>query len=198
MEAVTPTEQFAIQVQSEPVTLQLAPHQTGASPRQADAISAFADRWSDEGGGEVVIQTPARDGDPAAAYRTANDARDILASRGIPADKLRMASYTPPDGAPPTIVLTYPHYKAEGPACGHTWGNLASTHDNGPYANYGCSVTANVAAQIDNPADLLAPRDLGPPDAQRRQNALDLYRKGAATSTVKDQQANGAISTVVQ
>jgi pilus assembly protein CpaD len=58
-------------------------------------------------------------------------------------------------------------------------------------------VTANVAAQIDNPADLLSPRDLDPPDAVRRQNELDIYRVGAVTSTTKDQQASGAISSVV-
>jgi pilus assembly protein CpaD len=197
MEAVTPTEQFAIEVQSEPVTLQLAPHQSGASRRQADALAALADRWSDQGGGEIVIQTPVRDGDPAAAYRTASDARDILLSRGIPAGKLRMASYTAPESSLPTILVTYPRYKAEGPACGRAWGNLTANHDNRPYNNFGCSVTANVAAQIDNPADLLSPRDLDPPDATRRQNTLDGYRKGGVTSTLKDVQASGAVSSVV-
>jgi pilus assembly protein CpaD len=197
MEAVTPTEQFAIEVQSEPVTLQLAPHQSGASRRQADALAALADRWSDQGGGEIVIQTPVRDGDPSAAYRTASDARDILLSRGIPAGKLRMASYTASEGGLPTILVTYPRYKAEGPACGRAWENLTANHDNRPYNNFGCSVTANVAAQIDNPADLLSPRDLDPPDAARRQNTLDLYRKGVVTSTIKDQQASGAVSSVV-
>jgi len=197
MEAVTPTEQFAIEVQSEPVTLQLAPHQGGASRRQADALAAFAEKWTDEGGGEVVIQTPVRDGDPAADYRTASDARDILLSRGIPAGKLRMASYTAPEGSFPAILVTYPRYKAQGPACGRAWDNLTANHDNRPYNNFGCSVTANVAAQIDNPADLLSPRDLDPPDAVRRQNELDIYRVGAVTSTTKDQQASGAISSVV-
>ena len=197
MEAVTPTEQFAIEVQSEPVTLQLAPHEGGASRRQADSLSALAQRWSDEGGGEIVIQTPIRDGDPSAAYRTASDARDILVSRGIPPGKLRMASYTAPEGSPPAILVTYPHYKAEGPACGRTWENLTANHDNRPYNNFGCSVTANVAAQIANSADLLSPRDLDPPDGARRQQVLDKYRKGEVSSSAKDAQANGAVSSVV-
>ena len=197
MGAVTPTEQFAIEVQSEPVTLQLAPHQVGASPRQVDALTALAGQWTDEGGGDITIQTPARDGDPAAAYRTASDARDILVANGVPPAKVRLASYGAGAGVP-VIVVTYPRYKARGPECGRAWENLTSNGDNRPYNNFGCSLTANIAAQIANPADLLAPRASDPPDGGRRQVVLDKYRKGEVSSTAKDQQASGAVSNIVQ
>jgi pilus assembly protein CpaD len=59
-------------------------------------------------------------------------------------------------------------------------------------------VTANIAAQIADPEDLLHPRAETPPDGSRRQVVLDKYRTGATTSTAKDTQANGAVSTTGQ
>ncbi|HEY5072815.1 MAG TPA: CpaD family pilus assembly protein [Caulobacteraceae bacterium] len=196
-DAVTPTEHFAIEVQSQPETLQLAAHHGGATRRQADALGAFAQQWTDMGGGEIRIQVPTRGADPASAYRTATDARDILLARGIPPGKLRMVSYTAFGGHPATVVVTYPRYRAKGPDCGQGWGNLSATADNRAFDNFGCAVTADIAAQIANPADLLSPRDLDPPDGARRQQVLDHYRKGEATSSAKDEQANGAVSTAV-
>jgi pilus assembly protein CpaD len=108
-----------------------------------------------------------------------------------------MASYDAA-GAAPVITVSYPRYKARGPECGRSWENLSSTHGNRPYDNFGCAVTANFAAQIANPADLLAPRALDAPDGGRRQVVLDKYRKGEISSTAKDQQASGAVSNVVQ
>lgn len=184
-------------MQSQPETLQIASHPDGASPRQVEAVSAFARQWVDQGGGEIVIQSPAKPGDPAAAYRTAGDAREILVSRGVPPTKVRMAAYDAPGGAE-VITMSYPRYKARGPDCGKSWGDLSATTENLPFGNLGCAVTANIAAQVANPADFLSPRDIDPPDAARRQTVLDAYRKGQPTSSSKDQQASGAVSTVIQ
>ena len=135
---------------------------------------------------------------PSAAYRTATDARDILLARGVPSDKLQIASYDMRGDGLATVVVSYPRYRAKGPVCGAKWDDLASTAENTPFRNFGCAVTANAAAQIANPGDLLSPRDLAPPDGDRRQQALDKYRKGETTSSAKDDQANGAVSTAVQ
>jgi pilus assembly protein CpaD len=197
LESVTPTEQFAIEVQSEPVTLQLAPHRRGASRDQARALADFARQWSDASGGAIAIQTPARDGDPAAAYRTASDARDILLAQGVPPARVRIVSSGPDRAGSPVIVVTYAHYKAKGSDCGAAWDNMGVTGDNRPYGNFGCAVTANFAAQVADPADLMAPHDLDPPDATRRQWVIDNYRRGLPTASAKDEQANGAVSTAV-
>jgi pilus assembly protein CpaD len=197
MEPVTPVEQFAIDVQSQPQTLQLAAHAQGASQRQAEAVSAFARQWVDQGGGEIEVRSPSRAGDPEAAYRTANDAREILVANGVPPAKVRLTAYEASAEAAGVVVLSYPRYVARGPACGKAWGDLAEVANNRPNGNLGCSVTANIAAQLADPADLLSPRDLDPPDATRRQTVIDNYRKGSTTSTVKEEQANGAVSSVV-
>ena len=63
--------------------------------------------------------------------------------------------------------------------------------------NFGCANTANIAALIANPADLIAPRDVRiRRDAARRETVLTKYRQGQITSTPKDEQASGVVSTV--
>ena len=59
----------------------------------------------------------------------------------------------------------------------------SKTYDNEGYPEFGCAVTANIAAQIADPADLLAPRASDAPDAQRRQVVLDKYRQGCLLYT---------------
>ncbi|MHB8528482.1 MAG: CpaD family pilus assembly protein [Caulobacteraceae bacterium] len=175
---VTPTERFAIEVKTRPRELRLAVHETGASPTQARALGAYAADWREAEGGAITIRTPSRGADPAAAYRTANDARDILAADGVALAAVQITGYEPTAGEAAVVVLTYERYVAESPRCG-AWEDLTATSANREYVNFGCSITANIAAEIADPRDLLSPRPMTPPDAARRQAVLDAYRKGA-------------------
>jgi pilus assembly protein CpaD len=83
------------------------------------------------------------------------------------------------------------------PNCG-AWGDMTRTFNNGAYANLGCAVTSNMAAQVANPADLLGARDMDPADPARRATVFDKYRKGEVTSTAKDSQASGAVSQAIE
>ena len=194
---LTPTEHYAIDVSPQPEELRLAIHRQGLSPNQAQALAAFADRWNDADGGEITLQSPARGADPASVYRIALEARDFLASRGVTPEKLRLIGYDARGDAQAPLIIGYSHYVAKGPECGRKWENLTATGANRAYGEFGCAVTANIAAQIADPGDLMAPRPTAPADAARRQAVRDHYRKGETTSSAKDDQANGAVSTAV-
>ena len=194
---ITPTERFAIEVRPQPQELRLGTHAQGVSPNQAHALADFAQGWSSAQGGEVTLQTPSHGGDPAAAYRTAQGARDVLVASGVSAGAVKIVGYDAGGDHEAPIIIGYTRYVAQGPQCGQAWENLSNTTANREYNNFGCALTANVAAQIDNPADLLNPRDSTPADAGRRQQVLDHYRKGEVTSSAKDEQANGAVSRAV-
>ncbi|MFI4933204.1 MAG: CpaD family pilus assembly protein [Caulobacterales bacterium] len=195
---ILPTERFSIDVRSAPEELKLASHTTGLTSTQADALETFAHDWMDAEGGDITIKAPEHGDDPAGAYRTATGARDVLMAQGAAAQKVRIVGYEAGGDPHAPIIVAFLRYHAQGPDCGHEWGNLASTADNNGYAEFGCSVTANMAAQIANPADLLGPRDSPPPDAGRRQTILDHYRKGDISSSTKDPQADGTFSKVGQ
>ncbi|MBV9995579.1 MAG: CpaD family pilus assembly protein [Caulobacteraceae bacterium] len=190
----TPTEQFAIEVRPTAEELKLAPHATGLSPNQVGALDDFVRGWN--GAGDVTVKAPEHGADPAEAYRTATDARDFLIAHGVAAAKVRIVGYEADGDGHAPVVLTYARYEARGPRCGHGWGNLAAVNDNREYAEFGCALTANMAAQLAEPADVLHPRESTPMDAGRRETALEKYRQGAITSTPKDPQADGTLVTV--
>jgi pilus assembly protein CpaD len=196
-EPVTPTEHFAIDVAKQPETLRLAVHREGLSANQAQALGVFAQRWVDGGGEEITMQSPEHGANPADAYRTAADARDRLISDGVAPARIQIIGYEADGDAHAPIIVGFQRYVAKGPQCGHAWENLTATGSNSAYGSFGCAVTANIAAQIADPRDLLYPRAIEPSDAARRQTVLDHYRKGETTSSAKDDQANGAVSTAV-
>jgi pilus assembly protein CpaD len=194
---VTPTERYAIEVSQHPEELKLAPHAHGVSQAQVEALGEFAQRWTDHDGGPITMRAPSHGGDPQAAYRTTEDARDVLVARGVDPGRIHIVSYDAGGEAAAPIVIGYAAYVARGPQCGREWDNMTATGSNREYANFGCAITANMAAQIGNAGDIVSPRPMDPSDAARRQAVLDHYRKGETTSSTKDDQANGAVSTAV-
>jgi len=53
-------------------------------------------------------------------------------------------------------------------------------------------VNANLAAQIANPRDIIAPRAMTPSDVARRSVVFDDYRKGTQTAAEREQMITGA------
>jgi pilus assembly protein CpaD len=193
--ALTPTEHFAIKVTPHEDQILLAPHADALSPAQSSALQDLADRWRDVGDGVIKIETPSRGGEET--YRATALIQDALFALGVRPDQVHLTDYDP--GAQPRapIIVGFTRYEAKGPQCGRDWTNFTSTMNNDVNSNFGCANTANIAALIANPADLVAPRQSQPVDAQRRETVLDKYRQGQMTSSAKDDQASGAISNVV-
>ena len=194
----TPTTRYAATVTHMPDEILLAPHATGLSAAQAAAVAELADRWRDSGAGPVTIQTPA--GGAAEAYRSSTAVQSALMHLGVAEDQILLVSYQPtasPNGISP-VVVGFTRYEAHGPQCGRDWKDYTKTFLNQTNINYGCAVTANIAAMVANPADLAGPRPTSPSDANRRETILDKYRKGELMSSTKDPQANGAVSSLLQ
>lgn len=195
---ITPSERYAIGVRPAPLELKLGAHLDGLSATQVDALRDFVGRWNDADGAQITVKAPSHGPDPTAVYRTATGARDWLIAQGVPPDHVQIVGYDAAADAAAPVVVGFLRYEAKGPQCGHDWGNLAIDYSNEVYSQFGCSITANIAAQVADPADLLHPRTETAPDATRRQVVLDKYRTGATTSTAKDVQANGAVSSTGQ
>ena len=70
--------------------------------------------------------------------------------------------------------------------CGEWPAQATSDYGNGDYWNFGCATLANMAAMVDNPADFVAPAQIGAPDATRRAGVLQSYRKGEKTKSQFD------------
>ena len=192
--AATPSEQWTskVQVVAHPDSIRLGIHADGPSSNQETALSDFVLRWMQADGGVIDVQAPR-----GASPRMIAGVYQLLTAQGAPANAVKLSSYDPgPEpGAP--IVVGFERFEAITPKCGLDWENLTKTSDNDGFANFGCAVTANIAAQVANPEDLIHPRAETPADAQRRGTVLDKYRQGQLTSSARDDQATGTVSKAV-
>jgi pilus assembly protein CpaD len=194
-QGLTSTEQFEPTITSHQDQILLAAHTDGLSPAQARALTSLVDRWRDTGSGPIVIQAPSHGG--GEAYRSAMAIQDALAGLGLRDIQVKLVGYeaSTAEGAP--VIVGFASYEARGPKCGQDWDAFTRSATNKPNSNFGCAITANIAAMVANPADLVGPRASDPSDAQRRDTVLGKYRSGSLTSSAKDGQAGGAVSTAV-
>ena len=197
-DARTPTEHFQTKVTSADQEIRLAIHAQGLSANQAEALAAFAADWREAEGGTITLSAPSGGTQSRAAFRIVEGARGVLIGQGVAADHIVVADYDAKGDPAAPLRIAYLRYRAEIPACGKVWTNVAHSADNEVQPNFGCAVTANMGAQIANPADLTRPRASTPIDTQRREVMLDKYRKGQTTSSDKDDQAKGVVSNVAR
>jgi len=191
---LTPTQNYKITVRQSPDEILLAAHASGLSQRQTAALEALVGRWRETSGHAVTIKSPAGAHD---ADRMAAIVAGRLQSLGVAPSLIHQAVYDQATGADAVVAVGFTRYEAEGPKCGRNWEDFTRTGSNTVNSNFGCAITANLAAMIANPADLAEPRPMDDADAGRRQTVLGKYRQGQVTSAAKDDQATGAISSVV-
>jgi len=185
-----------VHVDAQPDEVLLALHAEGLSANQGQALDDLLGRWLAAEAREIVVSAPTGGASGEVAGRMAVAARQRLVAMGAPASKVRVMGYDAAGAPGAPLKVGFLRYVAQVPRCGG-WENITSTRDNTAYENFGCAVTANMAAQVANPEDLLSPRATTPIDSGRRATVLDKYRKGEVTSSAKDEQSNGVVSKAV-
>lgn len=193
--ALTPTEHYGLTVTSHPEQIAIGLHRSGLSVTQKAALGQFVSQWRDDGGGPVSLRAPVDGVDPALARRMQDEASAYLTQLGVPHEQVQASGYASNRAPGAPLLASYDRFEAQGPNCSGGWSDLTSTGHNSTFGHFGCAVTANVAAQIANPRDLIAPAVMTPSDNLRRAAVLDKYRKGETTSSAKDEQADGKSST---
>ena len=193
--ARTPTELWTADVRPQAAEIRLAVHAQGLSLNQQDALARFAGEWRLGGRGPITLRAPVGGPDAAMVSRATEGARATLASYGA---EVRVQGYEAGGDVRAPLIVGRESYAVSIPTCGQQWDNISRSATNQVQSQFGCSVTANMAAQIANPSDLLGPAAIDPADAQRRAVVLDKYRKGEITASARDSQATGAVSQVVK
>lgn len=192
---LTPTSRYVLQVEPGVDRIALAVRPDGVSHNQNAALSDLTHRFAMSGAPRVVVEAPGGNDPAAAAFAWA--ARDAVAALGVPMDRIVVAAYAAPDPRAPVLV-GFETLRAHVPQCAGRIGDLARNASNEPDTGFGCAVTANMAAQIANPRDIVIPRDMTAPDAPRRATVLDAYRIGEVTSAELEPLVEGRISEAVE
>jgi len=194
-EPLNPATRFTLQVEPDVDRIALAVHETGLSGPQQAALVNLSNRFGLQGATVLRIEAPSG-GDPVSAefaYRV----KSALEAMGAPVEAIQVVGYDAPDPRAP-VVVGFETLRAAVPQCGTYWGNMTRTNGNDTSANFGCAVTANLAAQIDNPRDIVTPRGMTPVDTGRRAVVYDHYRKGEATAAPQEELvANRRVSQAV-
>jgi pilus assembly protein CpaD len=161
-----------------------------SAPQRAD-VMALAGTWLRDGTGVIVVEVPTGTPNARPAADSSREILSLLAAGGVPPHGITVRNYHPDDPRLfATIRLTYPRIVAEAGPCGIWPDDLGSSiknknyFDNKPYYNLGCAHQHNLAAMIDNPADLVQPRPETPAYTSRRNIAFEKYRKGTSTATL--------------
>lgn len=181
---------IAVQEGKKSIVIFVGKARGGLSAAQQSDVAGIARDWVREGTGSVVVDVPVDSANSRAAAATYREIRSVLAAGGVPSRAVVQHPYRPEDpGLLPTIRLSYSRIAAVAGPCGLWPEDVGPSildpgyNENRPYFNLGCASQRNLAAMIDNPADLEQPRAETPAYTARREIAFDRYRKGIAIAS---------------
>jgi pilus assembly protein CpaD len=181
---------IAIQEANQSVVIFIGHARGGLSASQRADVIGLAQTWHREGTGAIVADVPVDTPNAVAAADAFHEVRSLLTASGVPSHGITVHRYHPADPRElATIRLNYPKISAVAGPCGLWPADLGpsimdpSYNENKDYYNFGCATQRNLAAMVDNPADLVQPRSETPVYTERRAEGFDKYRKGTPTAT---------------
>lgn len=192
---LTPLSRYSLQVEPGLDRIALAVHDQGLSPTQHAALRDLAQRYNASGAASLRVESPAGD-DPATAGQ-AWAVRAALQDAGVPEGRIQMAAYIAPDPRAP-VLAGFETLRAWVPNCAGERRDYSGRASNQSSPGFGCAVTANLAAQIADPRDILRARPMTPADSGRAAVVFDNYRRGQPSSTIQEPLVAGRIARAVE
>ncbi|MGY3449953.1 CpaD family pilus assembly protein [Bradyrhizobium sp. USDA 4353] len=161
----------------------------GLMAEQRAEVMGLAQSWMRQGTGAIVADVPTGTPNARAAADSMREIQSLFAAAGVPPQGLTVRNYQPKDPRQMAAIrLSYPKLSATAGPCGVWPDDLGPSiknknwFDNKPDWNFGCAYQRNMAAMVDNPADLVQPRAETPSYTTRRTALFEKYRKGASTA----------------
>ncbi|MEJ2373873.1 MAG: CpaD family pilus assembly protein [Pseudolabrys sp.] len=176
----------------------LGPKRGGLTPTQRADVLSFAQNWRRNATSGVIINVPRGKRINRAAAPSLREVKSILAASGVPQRAMYVRRYHSSSTSLPSIKISYSKVVAHAGPCGlwpHDLGPAADIayNENMPYWNLGCATQRNLAAMVDNPADLVQPRGETPAYEARRSVVIGKWVRGADPSGKYDaSQYNGS------
>jgi pilus assembly protein CpaD len=191
-----------------PITITEAPHvlqlllgsnRSKLTPQQRAQVLEFAQTWKHEATGGVLIDLPTGTTNQHASAGAMYEIRSILAATGIPPKSMIVRTYPASPNALAAVRITYPKLTAQVGPCGVWPEDIGPSFnrdyfENQPAWNFGCATQRNLAAMVENPADLVQPQPETPAYTMRRSVAVEKYRQGASPATQYPNANAGKIS----
>lgn len=191
--------EIAVTQSSERVELAVAAGDVALSGEARSSLSALASGYLRYGHGALVMSTPSGSENAEAASLVAADARRALVDAGVSYAAVAGSTYDASGSPNAPIVVSFARYEAQAPDCAPLWEqDLAHQSNNQPWMSFGCATQANLAALVEDPADLLRPRAEDPRDSGRRDTVMQAYRAGEQTHAERSNDERATVSDAVQ
>jgi pilus assembly protein CpaD len=189
-----PTAEAAVQR----LELNVAPGQMQLAANERAQLAAFANDYLRYGHGPLALETPSGGANSDSASVLAADARRALADAGVSYAAIA-GSTRDAAGESMPILVSFNRFEAQAPDCAPLYEqDLAHQSNNQPWSSFGCATNFNLASMVEDPADLLRPRDMAARDSERRDTVMDAYRAGEQTHAERSNDERVTISNAVQ
>lgn len=189
-----PTAEAAVQR----ISIAVAPGQMELASADRAQLQAFANDYLRYGHGPLVLESSSGGPNSEASSILAADARRTLADAGVSYAAIA-GSTVDAGGESRPLLVSFNRFEARPPECAPLWEqDLAHQSNNQPWASFGCATNFNLAAMVEDPADLNRPRDHAARDSERRDTVMDAYRAGDQTHADRSNDERITISNAVQ
>jgi len=152
------------------------------SARDESAVAAFLSQYASSGQGPLYVNVPSSGVNSPGAQQAHSILQSHLGRMGLGDANMQTGQYKVAEGALAPIVVSYRRLTTAPIECSQG-ASLTHTSNNQAYTNFGCAQTANLAALIDNPMQLLAPYGFDNAYAARRMTVIDKYIAGEVTAS---------------
>ncbi len=164
--------------------VRFAQNKSEISNDEKKSIQSFVQNFAPRRGEQMQVSFKAAS-TSGAADLSATRSRAVL-------QYLRELGFNPDLAAPPesimdneiAIIRLTP--KLVLPNCPDWSQNTGSTYDNAPHSNMNCASTTNLGLMVDNPMDLVSPRDMSPADGPGSVLSIQRYRTDKTRELLKD------------
>jgi len=158
------------------------------TPAQRAEVLAFGQTWKNQATGGVIIDLPVGGSNEHSAADSLREIESILAATGVPPRSIAVRNYRVSPRVLATVRISYPRIAAQAGPCGIWPKDIGPSlnrdyFENQPNWNFGCATQRNLAAMVEDPADLVQPRAETPTYAMRRTTVMEKYRLGQPTAT---------------
>ncbi len=172
----------------ERLELYTRPNGLDLSARDQAAVNQFLQSYRQSGNGPIYLNIPSNAASGLGVQQAQALIRQNLAVLGLSNTGMQTGQYQASYGSPAPVIVSYRTLKTV-PADCRQLGDVTDTYNNQTSDNFGCFHSANLAAMIGDPRQLLDPYEMTIPDSQRRQTVYDRYIEGENTaSTQPDRQ----------
>jgi pilus assembly protein CpaD len=182
---------IAIQEADQSVVIFVGRARGGLSAPQRADVMGLAQTWRQQATGAIIVDLPVDTPNALAAADAMREIRSLLTASGVPPRGIVVRQYHPENPRQlATIRMTYPKISAVAGPCGLWPDDLGPSiknkvyFENTDYYNFGCAYQRNIAAMVDNPADLVQPQTETTAYTARRSEGFEKYRKGNTTTTL--------------